>query len=79
MKLREGIVVLAKDLLFPIFCLECQFEGQWWCESCMKKYPIMGVYYCPVCHVLNSNGQPCNRCRAVSPLNGVAAFLDYDE
>ena len=79
MNLWRGLNQTIKDCLFPIFCLECQIEGQWWCENCLKKYPVMGVYYCPVCHIPNSNGQPCNRCRAASPLNGVVAFLDYNE
>jgi ComF family protein len=68
-----------KDRLFPVFCLECQTEGYWWCENCLKKYTTMGVYYCPVCHKTNLDGQPCNFCKAASPLNGVAAFLDYNE
>lgn len=79
MNFGRGIIQLVKDCLFPIFCLECQAEGQWWCEKCLKKFPVMGVYYCPVCHISNNNGQPCNHCKAASPLNGVAAFLDYNE
>ena len=38
-----------------------------------------GVFYCPVCHLANTNGHPCFQCRAATPLNGVAAFLDYNE
>lgn len=79
MNLGRVIIQTVKDYLFPIFCLECQNEGQWWCEKCLKKYLVIGVYYCPVCHVSNNNGQPCNHCKAASPLNGVAAFLDYNE
>ncbi len=70
---------MVKDCLFPIFCLECQIEGQWWCENCLKKNLVRGVYYCPVCHISNPNGQPCHKCKVASLLNGVAAFLDYDE
>ncbi|MFA6547646.1 MAG: ComF family protein [Candidatus Magasanikbacteria bacterium] len=79
MNLWRGLVQVSKDYLFPIFCLECKVEGQWWCENCLKKYTVMGVYYCPICHVSNSNGQPCGRCKAVSLLNSVTAFLDYND
>ena len=79
MNFWRGTVRLIKDCLFPIFCLECKVEGHWWCEDCLKKISTAGVYYCPVCHVLNSNGQPCNYCKVASSLNGVAAFLDYDD
>ncbi len=79
MNLWKGLTQTIKDYLFPIFCLECQTEGQWWCEICLNKNLVRGVYYCPVCHIANPNGQPCNRCRATSSLNGVVAFLDYDE
>lgn len=79
MNLRRGLVQNIKDCLFPIFCLECRSEGQWWCENCLKKYSEAGVFYCPVCHVLNANGHPCNNCKTATSLNGVAAFFDYDD
>ncbi len=79
MKVWSGLVQMVKDYLFPVFCLKCQIEGQWWCKNCLKKFTVMGVYYCPVCHLSNLNGQPCNPCRAASSLNGIAAFLDYDD
>ncbi|MFA5069856.1 MAG: ComF family protein [Patescibacteria group bacterium] len=25
------------DLIFPVFCLSCNKEGQWLCENCLKK------------------------------------------
>lgn len=79
MFLGREISRLIKDCLFPIFCLECRTEGQWWCENCLKKITTIGVYYCPVCHISNIDGKSCNHCKAVSPLNGVAAFLDYND
>lgn len=30
------IVRTIKDILFPIFCVACRKEGEWWCESCWK-------------------------------------------
>ncbi len=79
MYLWRGLIQNIKDCLFPIFCLECQSEGDWWCKNCLKKYFEVGVFCCPVCHAANSNGQPCNQCKTATPLNGVAAFFDYNE
>lgn len=79
MRLWDRFIHQFKDILFPIFCLECQLEGYWWCENCIKKNVNVGIFCCPVCHILNTNGQPCNKCKAASPLNGNAAFLDYNE
>jgi ComF family protein len=67
-----------KDCLFPVFCIDCGQEGRWWCENCLVKEKF-GVFYCPVCHLQNTNGYPCYQCRAATPLNGVAAFLNYKE
>jgi ComF family protein len=72
------VIKYLKDCLFPVFCIDCHQEGQWWCENCLVKKEF-GVFYCPVCHRKNTNGHPCNQCRAATPLNGVAAFLNYEE
>jgi ComF family protein len=28
------------DVLFPVFCVECGVEGEWWCEKCRRKIKI---------------------------------------
>lgn len=68
---------LIKDCLFPVFCLDCKKEGEWWCKSCFKKSFTGGEFYCPVCHLKNLNGKNCPNCQAVSNLEAVAAFFDY--
>ncbi|MDO8499253.1 MAG: ComF family protein [bacterium] len=30
----QKIISLTKDLLFPIYCVQCKKEGEWWCASC---------------------------------------------
>jgi len=79
MNLWSNLLRECKDCLFPIFCIECKIEGSWWCENCIKKNVCIGIFCCPVCHVQNTNGNPCYKCKAVSPLNGVAAFLNYND
>lgn len=71
------IVQFIKDCLFPIFCLGCQIEGQWWCQDCVHKSFTGGEFYCPVCHLKNLNGKNCLNCEAVSRLEAVAAFFNY--
>ncbi len=75
---RGGEVAqFIKDCLFPIFCLGCQIEGQWWCQDCVRKSFTGGEFYCPVCHLKNLNGKNCLQCEAVSSLEAVAAFFNY--
>ena len=74
-----GWVQIFKDCLFPIFCLECQQEGQWWCNECLEKSFKSGVMCCPVCHQANINGHVCQNCKATSFLNGSVAFFNYEE
>ncbi|MBU1613009.1 hypothetical protein KKC87_01085, partial [Patescibacteria group bacterium] len=31
------------DRLFPIFCVECGQEGEWWCEKCRRKIKIKPI------------------------------------
>lgn len=31
---------LIKDILFPVFCVECGREGEWWCAECAEKQKI---------------------------------------
>ena len=74
-----GWLQIFKDCLFPIFCLECQAEGQWWCDDCLQKSFQGGVLCCPACHQDSTNGHVCANCKATSFLNGSVAFFDYDE
>lgn len=38
----EGAKLLKqfKDYLFPVFCVECRCEGEWWCGDCLSKQDI---------------------------------------
>ena len=27
---------LAKEILYPIYCVECGREGEWWCDKCLS-------------------------------------------
>jgi len=31
------VVDFLKDILFPVFCVECGSEGEWWCSDCRRS------------------------------------------
>lgn len=78
MNILGGIFKNLKDCIFPVFCIECQEEGQWWCEQCRSKITI-GFFACPVCHSLNSDGSKCFGCLGKSDLDRVVSFFEYKE
>jgi|WetSurMetagenome_2_1015567.scaffolds.fasta_scaffold67784_3 ComF family protein len=59
----EGAFKFVKDLILPVFCVECGREGEWWCRTCLEKNKI---------NFFNHN-------KAVSYLDGVTAFFVYNE
>lgn len=71
--------VSLKEYLFPIFCLGCQKEGVWVCESCFLSVGTAGVYACPFCHLWNSRGECCKGCRGQSALTSLASVTPYTE
>lgn len=75
----EGIIEYLKDVLFPVFCVECGEEGEWWCGKCRDKIKEIGVFRCPVCSVATEKGETCKKCSAVSSLDGVTALFNYVE
>jgi len=75
----EGIIKIIKDILFPVFCVDCKKEGEWWCDVCLKKLKIELIESCPVCNKQTWQGQICFNCKAVSHLDGATAFFSYKE
>jgi competence protein ComFC len=59
--LKEGLD-FVKDVLFPVFCVECKSEGIWWCQNCISKQSINSFSFKP---------------QAGNSLNMVTAFFDY--
>ena len=68
-----------KESIFPIYCLGCNKEGEWACESCFKKIPLNGVFCCPVCHQNNGTGNACRNCQSASSLDRTIAIAPYEE
>lgn len=66
------------DALFPVFCVKCGKEGEWWCGDCLVKENFVGIYGCPVCAKVG-DGRPCVLCARQSFLNGITAVFSYQE
>lgn len=76
--LQEGIET-AKEYLFPVFCLSCNTEGVWVCESCMKLIEVDPQFFCPVCHASTEKGVVCQACASISALAQHIALIKYVE
>ena len=85
MKFKEGkgwVYLWGKiilDILFPIFCLGCQTEGEWVCLSCQTQIFVLGVFACPVCHEGAPGGYACLNCRKKSALARQVSLFLYKE
>ncbi len=75
----NSVKQFIKDILFPIFCVECGVEGEWWCAHCRTNIKIEGVFLCPVCGQKTETGKVCDLCRPMSCLDGAMALFDYEE
>jgi len=73
----KKIIFEIKDYLFPIFCLDCEKEGEWVCSRCLEQINCSGFFCCPVCHQKNDGGTNCLACN--SSLNFAVAITKYDE
>jgi ComF family protein len=85
MKTGVGIGFLKKitlDSLFPVFCLSCQKEGTWLCESCLARTELLDFQICPACEkIVTDKGFLCSACqeKRISRLDGLIATASYDE
>lgn len=70
---------MIKEILFPVYCVECQKEGEWWCEKCLQKIKVNIIANCPACGVKTGRGESCDKCRASSYLDGAVALFNYRE
>ena len=69
----------ALDTLFPIECLGCRKEGEWLCQGCAGKIPLLINQVCFLCKQAASGGRTCFSCLREFPLAYVIRFFDYDE
>lgn len=70
---------VAKDYVFPVFCLGCNKEGEWTCPDCFGRMDLRGVFYCPICHRPSIGGVCCPVCQPQSYLDRAMAIVVYQE
>ncbi|MFH1789813.1 MAG: ComF family protein [bacterium] len=81
--MKEGILKFIKDVLFPCFCAGCGKEGSFLCYDCLHKLHADKERACPLCKSEDSSTgsvglcEICDKCKAVSPLDGLTAFFSY--
>lgn len=51
------------DVLFPVFCLGCQREGEWVCRDCLIQIPPLTQTSCFSCDISVSENACCDMCR----------------
>lgn len=65
------------DALFPIHCLGCGKEGKWACPDCMSSIRLMPMYLCPGCGRSAIGGITHDKCKKLTPLNGLISPYHY--
>lgn len=73
------IFFYLKEILFPVECVQCGVEGEWWCKKCRRVVSTDPIFVCPICAMKTMGGAICPRCCGVSHLSGARAWYHYDE
>ncbi len=68
-----------KDYIFPIFCLDCDKEGDWLCQNCLYKLNTDGIFSCSSCKKITPRGENCKDCVGQSFLDSVVSIFEYKE
>lgn len=67
------------DYIFPQFCVACRSEGAVLCEKCLDTLEVPGVFCCPVCHAINSQGACCSVCVSLTTISQHIAMMPLSE
>jgi ComF family protein len=67
------------DLIFPIRCVGCQSEGEWFCSSCAAKVTFNEKQFCPVCWQESFGGKVCENCKSKTALTGLRVAASYEK
>ncbi|MBD3311664.1 MAG: hypothetical protein GF349_04220 [Candidatus Magasanikbacteria bacterium] len=74
-----SLIKEIKDLIFPIFCIECGKESSWLCKVCFEKINFEPVFICPVCRCMSTDGFTCVNCINKSNLIQQISLCRYEE
>lgn len=68
-----------KDILFPLFCLVCNSEGDILCRQCTLQVQSKGVFRCPCGKEYTPRGEKCSECEGKSFLDSEIALIEYQD
>lgn len=78
-ELSHFIFKQSKDILFPLFCVGCEKEGEVLCEECVLHIKSKKISCCPVCAKETGGGVPCSSCHSFSFLDSELSVLEYKD
>jgi len=67
------------DLMFPIECLGCGKDDEWFCPDCRRRLEIQPRQTCVFCESINLTGATCAPCRQKHSLDGCFCAGDYEQ
>jgi len=67
------------NLLFPLYCINCQGEKDYLCQDCFSLIDIQNNQYCPFCNPAKIvfDGKTCYSCRKSKKLTGLFCAASY--
>ena len=75
--LFSEVLQIAKEILFPRFCVGCRRSGSLLCEACWSKVQFVYDLTCPVCQHPSIGGLTHPRCRSAWGMDGLYCVAYY--
>ncbi len=66
------------DLIFPKFCLRCNWEGFWLCQNCQKMIKGYHSNHCVICNT-TSIQKICNNCQRKIKIDKLIIVTSYED
>lgn len=65
------------DLVFPVYCLSCNKEGEFLCDACFGKLSRLEKQLCVVCEKPTPYGKTHPECVSRNKIDGIISALPY--
>lgn len=76
---KTMIKEVVLNLFFPLECLGCGKEKEWFCRDCFRRLEILPRQACIFCGTENPSGHTCGDCAAIHFLDGVFSAANYGQ
>ncbi|MFA5247761.1 MAG: ComF family protein [Patescibacteria group bacterium] len=67
------------DIIFPLECLGCGRENEWFCQECFSLLSFKPEQSCPFCRRPNNDGATCYHCQKEKFLDTCLTAGDYND